>query len=73
MTRTFPLMVMPPEPAVPLAPGPHIIGFDREQYAFLTRGVPIEVVDAVHTGFGIILSDFDCRQISWSEAADAVR
>lgn len=70
MNRTIPMMVMPSEAA---APGSHIHGVDREQYAFLTRGVPAEIVDAVHTGFGMTLSDFDCRQISWSEVADAVR
>lgn len=69
MNRKLPMMVIPIE----AAPGSHIRGADREQYAFLIRGVPPDVVDAVHTGFGIILSDFDARQISWSEAADVVR
>lgn len=63
MNRALPMMVMPSEAA---APASHIHGFDRAQYAFNAAGVPDAVVDAVHTGFGIILSDFDCRQIEWS-------
>lgn len=69
MIRAVPLMVMPSE----APPGSRIFGHDRPQYAFNAQGVPDAVADAVHTGFGIILSDFDCRQISWSEVSDATR
>jgi hypothetical protein len=62
MNRDFPMMVLPPEPPMK---GSRLYGYDREQYAFNAAGVPQAVVDAVHTGFGIILSDFDCRQIDW--------
>ena len=68
MNRELPIMVLPIEAAL----GSHIHGADREQYAFLIRGIPPAVVDAVHTGFGIILSDFDARQVSWSEVADGI-
>lgn len=47
-------------------PGSRIHGYDRPQYAFDAQGVPDAVVAAVHQGFGIILSDFDCRQIEWT-------
>lgn len=59
--RVLPLMVLPSE----AAPGSRIHGFDRMQYAFNAAGVPDDVVDAVHTGFGMILGDFDARQIDW--------
>lgn len=55
------MMVMPSE----APPGSRIYGWDREQFAFNVNGVPTDVVDAVHTGFGMILPDFDCRQIDW--------
>ena len=47
-------------------PGSRIHGYDRPQYAFSRIGIPDDVAVAVSQGFGIILSDFDARQIEWT-------
>jgi hypothetical protein len=63
MIRSFPITIIPSE----APPGSRLHGYDRPQYAFNRFGVPPAIVAAVHTGFGMILSDFDCRQIEWED------
>jgi len=45
--------------------GSRVHGRDHNPYSMDQTGVPDEVVDAVHQGFGVFIDDFDARQIEW--------
>lgn len=42
-----------------------VMAYDHQPYSSNTAGIPVEVADAVRTGFGFNIFDLDCRQMEW--------